>query len=319
MRTRSLPVAARAACALVAAIVLGACGSQAVPPKRPAPPAASSATTRAASISLQDAMTSASRAFDAVEPTQSSVERLGTSLQPPIAQTGDAVTLLSADENADVRDALLLRAAKYQRTFLQFAARATSARTSAAAHSALMRSRRAGRRASDTYEVLARTSTALAGMLPTATAFNTGRLRDAQKAAGRAASAANATRPPAAVASPPAETAPTPSGETQFNTGQDAGQATYAVACSIESTALWCWTPNDGFTVALPSSGRPARVRSAESANRGNQSAYGTLGFGERWQAGPFSCVSRKSGLTCSNAEGHGWTLPRYRGLPAYF
>ena len=316
MRTRSLPAAARAACALVAAIALGACGSEAVPPKPPAPPTASSATTRAASISLQDAMTSASRAFDAVEPTQSSLERLGTSLQPPIAQTGDAVTLLSADENADARDALLLRAAKYQRTFLQFAARATSARTPAAAHSALMRSRRAGRRASDTYEALARTSTALAGMLPTTTAFNTGRLRDAQKAAARAASA---TRPPAAVSSPPADTEATPSGETQFNTGQDAGQATYAVACSIESAALWCWTPNDGFTLALPSSGSPARVRSAESVNRGNQPAYGTLGFGERWQAGPFSCVSRKSGLTCSNADGHGWTLPRYRGLPAYF
>jgi hypothetical protein len=315
MRTRSLPVVARAACALLAASVVGACGSQTVPPKRPPTPAAPSATTRAASISLQDAMTSASRAIDAVEPTQTSLERLGTSLQPPIAQTGDAVTLLSAEASADGRDALLLRAAKYQRTFLQFAARATAARTTAAAHSALMRSRRAGRRASDTYEALGRTTTALAGILPTATAFNTGRLRDAQKASGRVPSATNAKRPPAGSA----ETEPTPSGETEFTTGQDAGEATYAAACSIESTALWCWTPNDGFTLALSSSGRPARVRGAESANRGNQPAYGTLGFGERWQAGPFSCVSRKSGLTCSNADGHGWTLPRYRGLPAYF
>jgi len=70
MRTGSLPVVARAACALLVAIVLGACGSESVAPKRPAPPAAPSATTRAAAISLQDAMTSASRAFDAVEPTR---------------------------------------------------------------------------------------------------------------------------------------------------------------------------------------------------------------------------------------------------------
>jgi hypothetical protein len=82
---------------------------------------------------------------------------------------------------------------------------------------------------------------------------------------------------------------------------------------------VWCWTPNDGFTLALPSTGSPTRARTAEPANRGNQPAYSTLGFGERWAASGFSCVSRKSGLTCSNADGHGWTLPRYRGLPAYF
>jgi hypothetical protein len=47
----------------------------------------------------------------------------------------------------------------------------------------------------------------------------------------------------------------------------------------------------------------------AEAENRGYQPPYAALGFGE----------CRNSGLTCTNTSGHGWTLPRYRGLPAYF
>lgn len=57
----------------------------------------------------------------------------------------------------------------------------------------------------------------------------------------------------------------------------------------------------------------------AEAENRGYQPPYAALGFGESWAEGGFSCVSRNSGLTCTNTSGHGWTLPRYRGLPAYF
>src|SRR4051794_7045458 len=294
MRTRSLPMLARSACALATAILLAACGGQAAAPKPPPAAAAPSTTTRTAAISLQDAMTSAGRAFDAVEPTSSSLERLGTSLQPAIAQTGDAVVLLTADESTDGRAALLLRAAKYQRTFLQFAARATSARTPAGAHSALMRSRRAGRRASDTYAVLARTSAAFAGIVPTTTAFNTGRLHDAQKIADRAQAAAKAT-PPAVGATVPDQADAAANDEAEFTTGRDAGESTVATACSIESAKLWCWTPNDGFTLALPSTGSPRRARTAEPANRGNQPAYSTLGFGERWAASGFSCVSRES------------------------
>jgi Protein kinase domain len=105
----------------------------------------------------------------------------------------------------------------------------------------------------------------------------------------------------------------------RFTTGRDAGQATIATACRVADAVLTCWTPNDGFTVELPGHGSAVRVRSAEPLNRGRQPDHPALGFGEPWSVGAFRCVSRNSGLTCSNADGHGWTLPRYRGLPAYF
>ena len=111
--------------------------------------------------------------------------------------------------------------------------------------------------------------------------------------------------------------APAPAG--RFTTGHDAGEATLATACRVAGAVLTCWTPNDGFTVELPRYGSAFRARSKEAFNRGRQPAYAAIGFGERWRSGGFSCVSRKSGLTCANADGHGWTLPRYRGLPAYF
>jgi hypothetical protein len=140
------------------------------------------------------------------------------------------------------------------------------------------------------------------------------------------------TAPTATTSSPtaPTATAPPPSAASQpprvqairerrFTTGQDAGQTTLAAACAVAAGELRCWTPNDGFTVRLPRVGEGFRLRTDEVRNRGRQPAYAALGFGERWSAGGFSCVSRKSGLTCSNVEGHGWTLPRYQGLPAYF
>jgi hypothetical protein len=118
----------------------------------------------------------------------------------------------------------------------------------------------------------------------------------------------------------PAAPRPTPPARAgRFTTGHDAGEATLATACRVAGAVLTCWTPNDGFTVELPRYGSAFRARSKEAFNRGRQPAYAAIGFGERWRSGGFSCVSRKSGLTCANADGHGWTLPRYRGLPAYF
>jgi hypothetical protein len=34
-----------------------------------------------------------------------------------------------------------------------------------------------------------------------------------------------------------------------------------------------------------------------------------TIGYGQTWLLGPYRCVSRKSGLTCENGEGHGVEL----------
>jgi len=35
------------------------------------------------------------------------------------------------------------------------------------------------------------------------------------------------------------------------------------------------------------------------------------LGYGERWAHGGFTCISRTTGLTCTNRDGHGWFLSR--------
>ena len=35
------------------------------------------------------------------------------------------------------------------------------------------------------------------------------------------------------------------------------------------------------------------------------------LGYGKTRRFGPYSCTSRRSGLTCTNRTGHGWTLSR--------
>jgi hypothetical protein len=39
--------------------------------------------------------------------------------------------------------------------------------------------------------------------------------------------------------------------------------------------------------------------------------SYTTLGYGRTWRAGPFTCTSRPTGLTCRNARGHGLFLSR--------
>ncbi len=38
-----------------------------------------------------------------------------------------------------------------------------------------------------------------------------------------------------------------------------------------------------------------------------------TLAYGETWRGGGFSCTSRASGLTCTNAQRHGFFLSRRR------
>jgi hypothetical protein len=90
---------------------------------------------------------------------------------------------------------------------------------------------------------------------------------------------------------------------------------------------LYCWTPNDGFTLMLGVSGRPRK--SYEVDNRWYYStSVGLLRFGSNYWAnasyqqglGPgrgrvlFRCRSRSTGLTCTNRAGHGFWLGRYRG-----
>jgi hypothetical protein len=115
------------------------------------------------------------------------------------------------------------------------------------------------------------------------------------------------------------ESSPEVTSPTGFHTGRDAGESEVAAVCSRGDTVLVCWTPNDGFTVRLPVQGAAYRSRNEEAVRRGvGPPGLPALAFGQTWAHGGFSCQSTKAGLTCHNATGRGFTLPRYRGLPAY-
>lgn len=63
------------------------------------------------------------------------------------------------------------------------------------------------------------------------------------------------------------------------------------------------------ITVILTAEGKPDRI-----VDPGEQSCCGLdqeLRYGNYWQMGPFTCLSRKSGLLCENEEGHGFSMAR--------
>lgn len=272
---------------------------------------ATAESVKAAALSLQKTMNRAAQSIDEVRRTPSSVEQVGQSLQPTIATTSDVITQLSPEASGDDVSRMLLTAARQQRSFLQFAAESTRAKSRRAAESALARTKAAGRRASAAYEGITTQDTSLAGLVPAATTFNTGRLRDAVRAA-QTVSGRSQTRVPSGAGDAAASNA------LEFSTGVDAGESYSAAVCAVDGDRLTCWTPNDGFTLILGTVGPGVRDRSQEGANKGLDPGYGTIGFGS-WSRSGFRCESARGGLTCRNSEGRGWTLPRYRGLPAYF
>lgn len=116
----------------------------------------------------------------------------------------------------------------------------------------------------------------------------------------------------------------------RFQTGTARGQKFPAAYCRIATLGeqqLECWTPNDGYTIrldGLPLGGRrDARPFHASGDSRSHYrltlrgSRYLPRGVVERY--GSFTCVSRASDLTCRNEGGHGYTLPRYVGVPRTF
>jgi hypothetical protein len=92
--------------------------------------------------------------------------------------------------------------------------------------------------------------------------------------------------------------------------------------------SLFCWTPNDGFNIALSASRRPRA--STQKAYKWHYEPGGRpLGFGQAWWINRegvqglgrggvgdvlIRCVSRTNGLTCTNRAGHGFWLGRFRG-----
>lgn len=168
-------------CLAVALLVVAGCGGDSKAEDSGVP----SKSVRAAALSLQQAMDSSSRAIDDVRGTRDSLERLRSVLQPAVSQTSDIVGLLTPKADAAGTESMLLKAAREQRSFLQFAADGTGTRSRRAANSAMARTRSAGRRASTAYADIAQRTTGMAGLLPSATTFNTGRLLDAVQRVNR--------------------------------------------------------------------------------------------------------------------------------------
>ena len=50
-----------------------------------------------------------------------------------------------------------------------------------------------------------------------------------------------------------------------------------------------------------------------EVSDRGCCSAGPVLDYGETWAAGPFSCLSTRTGLSCARNDGHSFFLSRRR------
>jgi hypothetical protein len=78
---------------------------------------------------------------------------------------------------------------------------------------------------------------------------------------------------------------------------------------------LICWRPRDGITLDMTGRGRPHR--SLYPPNMGADDAVPGrfLSFGKIWRfPDHWKCVSRATGLTCTNRTGHGWWLGRVRG-----
>jgi hypothetical protein len=93
---------------------------------------------------------------------------------------------------------------------------------------------------------------------------------------------------------------------------------------------LYCWTPNDGFTIELRDTDRRPSARYVAKnrwhyepstrrltyrqdwwLNRAGQEGTGTAGLGNVL----IKCASRTSGLRCTNRHGHGFWLGRFRGF----
>ena len=56
--------------------------------------------------------------------------------------------------------------------------------------------------------------------------------------------------------------------------------------------------------------------KASVKSNVGDQGCCGsanTLGYGETWSAGPFTCYSERTGLTCERNDGHSFLLSRAR------
>lgn len=271
---------------VVAALLTGGCGDS----NDNGPKADNGAASRSAAQSLERAMAQSARAIDGVRSTRASLEQLGARLQPGLAQTGDVIVLLTGKADSSGLDVALLGAAREQRAFLQSAMDALAARTRRAGDAALTAARQAGRRASDQYaQIASAQESALAGLLPSSTTFNTGRLRDAVRSVNSPKSSSGGGAPPI----PQGPQPPTGNtGETSVFAGHWTGEATqYAPSGSTQRV---------GMTTIIEASGRSGThsefIVGASHSNdcRGviTSVSYGAYAYTERADSG---CIAHTS------------------------
>jgi hypothetical protein len=79
-----------------------------------------------------------------------------------------------------------------------------------------------------------------------------------------------------------------------------------------------CWTPNDGFFTTMSGRSRVSKGYSQDQLVRYTPATARILRFGQTFRRGSFVCKSRATGLTCTNAKGHGWWLGRFVGYRIY-
>jgi hypothetical protein len=140
-------------------------------------------------------------------------------------------------------------------------------------------------------------------------------------------------------------TGPTPSRPSDliamrlFKTPGNAAYCYLALSLAPENPMLACWTPNDGFVASInhDTTRGYAGYGSARIFRAYTPPRYQVLGFGKsfNWRCRSvdasfaegcsptrgtivFSCASRRTGLTCTNRDGHGFWLGRYRGYRVY-
>ena len=106
-----------------------------------------------------------------------------------------------------------------------------------------------------------------------------------------------------------------------FHTPNWAAQCVVAEDVLGGPSPLYCWTPNNGFTVKMFAASRV--TKSYTRHNKGYRDRFFArrpLAFGEHWgfriaYVGYFyRCSSRADGLRCWNQAGHGWWIGRYVG-----
>lgn len=92
------------------------------------------------------------------------------------------------------------------------------------------------------------------------------------------------------------------------------GTATYATATGGAELHCTIMEPDYRVVILQPTGPAPGPYATGEV---GGLPVAQALPYGRFWQAGPFSCLSARSGLTCINADGHGLRMAR-RGIETW-